>query len=136
MWWKMRKYSLSLLCLVVSFAIAGFVIFETRWFTTSYILQCDGDKYGTSFALVVDTENETVLFEGLATDEAPFETRVSRFSDTQIIMTWDDDEGKNTQLSISRVNNSMKLWRQLENGERDKTLEQVNGICYVTSAQF
>lgn len=141
----MTKYSfyknifflaLSVLCLVVAIAIAGFAIFETRWFTTSYILQCDGDKYGATFALVVDTENETVLFEGIGTDEAELERRVSRFTDTQIGMTWDLDDGKNTQLWISRVNNSMKMWRQLENGERDKTLEEVNGRCYVTSAQF
>lgn len=128
--------SLSALCLAAAFAVVGFVIFEMRWFAKSYILQCDGDRFGTAFALVVDTENETVLFEGRALGEDTVERRVVRFTDTQIGMTWDLDDGKNTQLWISRVNNTMKMWRQLGSGERDETLEEINGRCYVVSAKF
>lgn len=128
--------SLSALCLAVAFAVVGFVIFEMRWFAKSYILQCDSDKFGAAFALVVDTENETVLFEGRAVGEDTVERRVVRFTDTQIGMTWDLDEGKNTQLWVSRVNNTMKMWRELENGERDDTLEEISGRCSVVSTKF
>jgi hypothetical protein len=128
--------AVAALCLSISTLVFSYIYFETSWFRDTVILQCDGDKYGANFALVVDTQNGEVLFEGRRDGEEETKREIVRFTDTQIGMQWELSDGKTTHLWISRVNNSMQMWRELESGELDDSLEKVNGKCYLTSASF
>ena len=61
---------------------------------------------------------------------------IKTFTDTLIGMDWVGSSGYITELWISRVDGTMEMWRELEDGTRDESFEQINGRCYASSARF